>query len=59
MIIFFIQKSQHTVTIDNSIYTEKIDDTKTVIRGHKLMNRQYNGERKKDKQCSSKHYTEN
>ena len=39
MIIFFIQKSQHTVTIDNSIYTEKIDDTETVIRGHKSMNR--------------------
>jgi len=45
-------------TISNKTIQEEIEDTKGVIRIRKLKkNRQHNGQ--KDKQRSTKHYTEN
>jgi hypothetical protein len=39
---------------------EKFEDIKGVIRSRKSKkDRQYNGQKKKDKQRSTKHYTEN
>jgi hypothetical protein len=36
------------------------EDTKGIIKRYKSKNhRQYNGQKKKDKQWSTKHYTEN
>jgi len=38
----------------------EFEDTKELIRIHKWKEgRQYNGQKKKDKQRSTKHYTEN
>jgi hypothetical protein len=39
--------------------TEKFENTKGVMRSCKFKDRQPNGERKGDKQWSTKHYTEN
>ena len=38
--------------------SEEFDDTKEVIRSRKSKGRQYNGQKKKDKQRSKKHNTE-
>ena len=39
---------------------DKREDIKCIIRRPKsIKNRQYNGQNKKDKQCSTKHYKEN
>jgi len=35
----------------------KLEDTKAVIRSRKSKDRQYNGQKKKDRQWSTKHYT--
>jgi hypothetical protein len=44
----------------NNILWEKFEDTKGVIRIRKSKNdRQHNDQKKKDKQWSTKHYTEN
>jgi len=42
-------------------YTKKksYKEGKGVIRGHILKDREYNGQKKKDKQRSTQHYTEN
>jgi hypothetical protein len=37
----------------------KYEDTKRVVRSCNMEDRQYNGQRKKDKQWSTKYYTEN
>ena len=37
----------------------KLEDTKGVIKSRKSKDGQYNDQRKKDKQRSTKHYTEN
>jgi hypothetical protein len=45
---------------ENANMKEKIEDTKRVIRSCKSKkDRQYTGQKKKDKQLSTKHYTEN
>jgi len=36
-----------------------IEDTKAVIRSRKSKDRQYNGQKKRDNQWSTKHYTKN
>jgi hypothetical protein len=42
------------------IFEKKVfEETKGVIRIRKSKNRQHNGQKKKDKQPSTKHYTEN
>ena len=38
---------------------ETFDDIKGVNRNHNKEDRQYNGQKKKDKQWSTKYYTEN
>jgi hypothetical protein len=38
---------------------KKSEHSKRVIRIHKLKDRQYNGQKKKDKHLSTKHYIEN
>jgi hypothetical protein len=45
--------------IDHFVHDEKIEDTNEVTRNHKSKDRQHNGQMKKDKQRSTKHYTEN
>ena len=40
------------------ILKEEFEDTKGVIRICKSKDKQYNGQKKKDKQRSTKHYTE-
>ena len=43
-----------------AILEEKFEDAKGVIRNHKSKkDRQYNGQKKKNKQWFTKHYTEN
>ena len=37
------------------LYQEEFEDTKGVIRIHKSKDRQHNGQKKKDKQRSTKH----
>jgi len=45
--------------LDKFHIQEKFEDTKEVIKSRKSKNRQYNGQMKKAKQLSTKHYTEN
>jgi hypothetical protein len=42
-----------------NVYIEKFEDIKGVIRIRKSKNKQHNDQKKKDKQRSTKHYTEN
>jgi hypothetical protein len=37
---------------------EKFEETKVIIRNRTSKDKQYNGQKKKDKQWSTKHYTE-
>ena len=45
--------------IDHFVDEEKVEDTNEVARSHRSKDRQHNGQMKKDKQRSTKHYTEN
>jgi hypothetical protein len=42
-----------------NVYIEKLEGIKGVIRIRKSKDRQHNDQKKKDKQRSTKHYTEN
>ena len=51
---------QHTLSLkSHSSRLEDFEDTKGVIRIHKSKDRQHNDQKKRDKQRSTKHYTEN
>ena len=41
------------------VHEEKVEDTNEVARSHRSKDSQHNGQMKKDKQRSTKHYTEN
>ena len=57
MLFYHITCGKHHIV---SLIREEFKDTKEVIRIHKSKkDRQYNGQKKKDKQRSTKHYTEN
>jgi len=47
------------IFVECVMHAEKFEDTKWVIRNRRSEDRQYNSETKKDKQSSTKHYTEN
>jgi hypothetical protein len=56
----YIQEIKKTeVVMDKHCPKEEFEDTKRVIRIRKsITDKQHNGQRKKDKQLSTKHYTE-
>ena len=57
MLFYHITCGKHHIV---SLIREEFKDTKEVIRIHKSKKHsQYNGQKKKDKQRSTKHYTEN
>ena len=57
MLFYHITCGKHHIV---SLIREEFKDTKEVIRIHKSKkDRQYNDQKKKDKQRSTKHYTEN
>jgi len=41
----------------HTLFYEKFEYAKGVVRSHKSKDRQYNGQKKKDNQWSTKHYT--
>jgi hypothetical protein len=45
--------------IDHFVHEEKDEDINEVTKSHKSKDKQRNGQMKKDKQRSTKHYTEN
>jgi hypothetical protein len=53
----YIRNVQRTTQKTND--DEQFGDTKGVIRSRKSKDRQYNGQKKEDKQRSTKYYTEN
>jgi len=57
-VLFRVRFKQVSLCIH--VREEKFEDTKGVIRSHKSKKyRQQNGQKKKDKQRSTKYYTEN
>jgi hypothetical protein len=56
-----VDKSLRITVLQNILHMSKdsyFEDTKGVIRIHKSKDRQHTGQNKKDKQRSTKHYTE-